>query len=347
LPIKGPMESLNIYGLTVASASRPPETHGSDGVVDVIHIMERQAINIDVAATEALILGLRSLQQAIRVNGQFDSSSEDCLANLLTIHREKTLTRHRQTEDDVRDILTLISSAVETAGTQANHQHVTLRQFAEDLHAVSRIHDIGEMRRNLLGRVSELRKTVENMWRASRSSVSELQNQVEQFQSRLEAAEKLAATDPLTGLLNRREAESRLAQKAARNEQFCLVLLDLDGFKQINDRNGHSAGDQVLRIFAKKLLNKCKRSDTVCRWGGDEFVVLMDGTLASVEESVKAIVSEVNGAYTVYLMRKPVELTLSVSTGIAAHQSGEAPEDLFARADQAMYDRKKEETDLL
>jgi diguanylate cyclase len=340
------MESLNIYGLTVPSVNRHPETRGSGAVIDVIEIFEQQAIDIDSDATEALILGLRSLQQNIRVNGQFDSSRGDCLANLLTIHREKTISRHRQTEDDVRDILDLIGSAVETAGTQASQQHETLRQFAEDFHAVSRIRDIGEMRRNLLGRVSELRNAVESMWRASQSSVLELQSQLEQFQSRLDAAEKLAATDPLTGLLNRREAESRLAEKSARNEEFCLALLDLDGFKQINDRNGHSAGDQVLRIFAKKLLNNCKRSDIVCRWGGDEFVVVMNGTLASVEESVKKIVSEVNGAYTVYLMRKPVELTLSVSTGIAEHQTSEDPDDLFARADQAMYDRKKQEGDL-
>jgi len=341
------MESLNIYGLTVPSVSRHPETRGSGAVLDAIEIVEQQAIDIDAGATEALILGLRALQQKIRVDGQFDSSRGDCLANLLTIHRQKTLSRHRQTEDDVRDILNLIGSAVETAGREANQQHDTLRQFAEDFHAVSRIRDIGEMRRNLLGRVSELRNAVESMWRTSRSSVSELQSQLEQFQSRLEVAEKLAATDPLTGLLNRREGEARLAEKAERNEEFCLVLLDLDGFKQINDRNGHSAGDQVLRIFAKKLLNKCKRSDIVCRWGGDEFVVVMDGTLASVEDSVKTIVSEVNGAYTVYLMRKPVELTLSVSTGIAEHQTGEHPDDLFARADQAMYDRKKEEGNLV
>lgn len=339
------MESLNIYGLIVPGLNRSVETGDSGRVVEVIGILEQQAIDIDAGATEALILGLRSLRQDIRVNGQFGSSGGDCLANLLTTHREKTLARHRQTEDDVRDILNLISSTVETAGTQANQQHATLREFAEHFHAVSRIRDIGEMRRTLLGRISELRTAVENMWQASRTSVSEVQSQLEQFQSRLEAAEKLAATDPLTGLLNRREAETRLAEKAARNDEFCLVLLDLDGFKQINDRNGHSAGDQVLRIFAKKLLNKCKRSDAVCRWGGDEFVVLMDGTLASAEERVKAIASEVNGSYTVYLMRKPVDLTLSVSTGIAEYQTSEHPDDLFARADQAMYGRKKEEGD--
>jgi diguanylate cyclase (GGDEF)-like protein len=343
LPISGAMESLNIYGLTVRGVNRNPETGDSGRVPEVIGIIEQQAIDIDAGATEALILGLRSLQQDIRVNGKFGSSGGDCLANLLTIHREKTVARHRQTEDDVRDILDLIGSAVETVGTQANEQHATLRQFAEDFHAVSRIRDIGEMRRSLLGRVSELRTAVENMWRASRNSVSDVESQLEQFQNRLEAAEKLAATDPLTGLLNRRETEARLAEKAARNEEFCLLLVDLDGFKQINDRNGHSAGDQVLRIFAKKLLNRCKRSETVCRWGGDEFVVLIDCTLASAEERVKAIVSEVNGSYTVYVMRQPVELTLTVSTGIAEHQTGEHPDDLFARADQAMYDRKKEE----
>jgi len=335
------MESLKIYGLTAPDVKRKAEPGDSNRVVEVIGIIEEQAINIDAAATDALIQGLRSLRHEIAGDGQSGASAGERLCDLLAIHRETTLARHRQTEDDVRDILDLISSAVDTAGTQAHQQHATLRQFAEHFHAVSRIHDIGEMRRNLLGRVSELRSAVENMWRANQSSVSEVQRQLEEVQSRLETAEKLAATDPLTGLLNRREADARIAEKIAQNEAFCLVLVDLDGFKQINDRNGHSAGDQVLRIFAKKLLNKCKRAHTVCRWGGDEFVVLLDGALASVEGTVKAIVSEVNGSYTVYVMRRRVELTLSVSIGVAEHQAGEHPDDLFARADQAMYSRKK------
>src|SRR5579884_6788 len=336
------MESLSIYGLTRRKANPGPETRDPGGVAEVMRIMEHHAIDIDAGATESLVLGLRALQREITVSGQFGAPDSECLANLLTVHREKTLSRHRQTEDDVRDILDLISSAVEMAGAQANQQHATLRQFAEDFHAVSRIRDMGELRRSLLGRVAELRRAVENMWRASQSSVSEVQKQLEEFQTRLEAAEKLAATDPLTGLLNRREAEGRLARKIAQNETFCVALLDVNDFKQINDRNGHSAGDQALRILGKKLLKKSGRSDTVCRWGGDEFVVLIDGALASAEERLKSMLAEVNGSYTVYLMREPVELTLSVATGIAEYQPGEQPDELFRRADESMYVRKNE-----
>jgi diguanylate cyclase (GGDEF)-like protein len=334
------VEPLSIYGLTGSGVNQTREAIDSGRLSQVIRLIEQHAINIDAAATEALILGLRSLRQDITSTDQFGNAGRECLANLLETHRERTVSRHRQTEDDVRDILDLISSAVQIAGAQAEHHHATLRQFAEDFHSVARIRDIGELRRSLLGRVSELRTAVESMWRDRQHSVSEVQQQLAQFQSRLETAEKLAATDPLTGLLNRREAETRLIQKIDRNEVFCLVLLDIDGFKQVNDRNGHSAGDQVLRIFAKKLLNKCRRSDTVCRWGGDEFVVLMDGSLAAAEESVNALVSELNGFYTVYLMRRPADLSLRVSTGIAEYRNGECADDLFARADQAMYGRK-------
>jgi PleD family two-component response regulator len=69
-------------------------------------------------------------------------------------------------------------------------------------------------------------------------------------------------------------------------------------------------------------------------------VVLMDGSLAAAEESVNALVSELNGFYTVYLMRRPADLSLRVSTGIAEYRNGESADDLFARADQAMYGRK-------
>src|ERR1700760_4046382 len=114
------MESLNIFGLTLPAVNRNPETGDSGRAAEIIGIIEQQAIDIDAGATEALIQGLHSLRQDIRSRGQFGSTSGYCLADLLAPHREKTVARHRQTEDDVREILDLIGSAVETAGTQAN-----------------------------------------------------------------------------------------------------------------------------------------------------------------------------------------------------------------------------------
>jgi diguanylate cyclase (GGDEF)-like protein/putative nucleotidyltransferase with HDIG domain len=96
-----------------------------------------------------------------------------------------------------------------------------------------------------------------------------------------EMQERLAAHDPLTGLLNRRELHEHLRREIARGQRerrgFSLVLLDLDGFKTVNDTNGHSAGDRVLRAVASALERSSRASDVAFRMGGDEFALLLTG----------------------------------------------------------------------
>jgi diguanylate cyclase (GGDEF)-like protein len=86
-----------------------------------------------------------------------------------------------------------------------------------------------------------------------------------------------ASTDILTGLLNHGEAELRLRKRLEQGEVVSLIILDLNGFKQINDRWGHTCGDQVLKAFSRILANVTRISDAVCRWGGDEFLVILQG----------------------------------------------------------------------
>lgn len=140
-----------------------------------------------------------------------------------------------------------------------------------------------------------------------------------------------ALTCPLTGLPNRRALEMALEREAARVERggppFALVLLDLDGFKQVNDERGHKEGDRYLRRLAQALVSGVRRGDLVARWGGDEFAVLLPGT--GEKEAVE--VAERLG-------RRLREEGVSASLGVAVY-AGDL-EDLFLRADQALYRAK-------
>ena len=140
-----------------------------------------------------------------------------------------------------------------------------------------------------------------------------------------------ALTCPLTGLPNRRALEMALEREAARVERggppFALVLVDLDGFKRVNDEGGHREGDRYLRRVARALVSGVRRGDLVARWGGDEFAVLLLGT--GEKEAVE--VAERLG-------RRLQEGGVSASLGVAVY-AGDL-EDLFLRADQALYRAK-------
>ena len=156
------------------------------------------------------------------------------------------------------------------------------------------------------------------------------------------AASREALHDPLTGLPNRRLLMDRLtlglARATRRKSQLALLFVDLDGFKLINDRYGHSEGDVILRTCARRLLGAMRASDTVTRLGGDEFIVLA--------EDLDAKAGAVYGARILDCLRVGVPIrgefvTIGASVGIALSQPGEGAEALVAKADAAMYSAKR------
>jgi diguanylate cyclase (GGDEF)-like protein len=157
----------------------------------------------------------------------------------------------------------------------------------------------------------------------------------------LEEAEALASTDPLTGLSNRREAEKLLSSRIQAGMPVCVMLFDLDGFKKINDRFGHYVGDQVLLAFAGRLGEQFRDDDVVCRWGGDEFLVVLSTALTDPIGRADAVASRVRGLYAIQSPSGPVTAHVAASVGVAQHTPGESGEDLFARADSLLYQNKR------
>jgi diguanylate cyclase (GGDEF)-like protein len=162
---------------------------------------------------------------------------------------------------------------------------------------------------------------------------------------RAETNARTAATDPLTGLFNRRHFMLRLDEEVERARRhrtpLTALMLDVDGFKKLNDRLGHLGGDAVLRVIADVLRRSVRLFDVCARFGGDEFAILMPGSgVENGAQIAERIRQDLEGS------RPPLgpwsdELRVTASIGIAA-LTGPSGEDLIIRADQALYSAKRE-----
>ncbi|MCS6957650.1 MAG: GGDEF domain-containing protein [Aquificaceae bacterium] len=174
--------------------------------------------------------------------------------------------------------------------------------------------------------------------------IEEQQHIIEELRMRLEQAESEANIDYLTNTFNRRSFERALAEAfeeyKRRNALFSLVLIDLDGFKKINDLYGHSVGDVVLKRVAHLFRQSLRAKDILARWGGDEFAILMPGTR---KEQAKGVAERLkNSLEEMEIIVNDERLRLSFSYGVVeAEEKYTSLEDMIKEADELMYQNKR------
>jgi diguanylate cyclase len=172
--------------------------------------------------------------------------------------------------------------------------------------------------------------------------VAHMEQEAQGYREHLEEQRQKALIDPLTGLPNRAAWSERLDHEIHQWQQhgntLLLAMLDLDHFKRINDNYGHLAGDKVLKIIATVLRKRLRGTDFIARFGGEEFVLLMPGTVPAVGakllESLRAAVE----ACPFHFKSEPV--TITISMGLTAFKPGEHSDLVLKRADQALYRAK-------
>jgi len=172
-----------------------------------------------------------------------------------------------------------------------------------------------------------------------RNQLADQINSLAKVESLASEVYKLAALDQLTGLYNRRSGEQRLSQEMSRAQRhgrpLTVLLMDLDGLKQVNDKHGHAAGDTLLKGFADRLQRAIRGSDLAVRLGGDEFMALLPECRA---EEVRHVLARIEGLEFEFNDEK---ISLHFSRGWTDYKAGETPQELLNRADQELYANKR------
>ena len=177
-----------------------------------------------------------------------------------------------------------------------------------------------------------------------RAEVERLKRELEDARARIAELELRADVDPLLDILNRRGFERELKRSLAYVTRYgtpaALLYVDLDGFKAINDRHGHAAGDALLKAVAAELATHVRASDVVARLGGDEFGVLMWN--AGEPQALMRARDLETRIEAIGLAHGAAKLTVGASVGVALLRGDLDPAALIDLADRAMYARKKE-----
>jgi diguanylate cyclase (GGDEF)-like protein len=253
---------------------------------------------------------------------------------------ENTSKYFQQTAHDVKEIMLIVAETTQALGDRDHRFAREFHDFAGQLAAIGNLSDLTKVRQSLGKSAHQLKSCVEKMMQEGEKSLAQIRGELSVYQTRLDEAERVATQDPVTGVANRYKAERQIQYRIQNSRNYSIAIFDLDHFKQTNDLYGHPAGDSLLRQFATELRSFFRSSDIVSRWGGDEFLVIVDCNAEEVHDRIDPIRKWVCGDYTIKVAGEPRKVNVLASVGVASWRPGETAAELIARADAAMYQEK-------
>jgi diguanylate cyclase (GGDEF)-like protein len=251
----------------------------------------------------------------------------------------RTADHYRHTTSEVKGLLLVIAKAAEAVGERDQRCASQLNSVTSRLEQIATLEDLTEIRASIEQSATDLKSSLDRMAVEGQTAIEQLQAEVSLYQGKLEIAEEAASRDALTGLRNRTWIESQIERRIARNGPLTLAIVDIDGFKAVNDKHGHLVGDELLRMFAGELQSASRSTDLIGRWGGDEFILALDSTIEEAKTQIDRLNAWVCGGYKIGSVA-PIEVRVNASIGLAERAHEESMVDLLARADAEMYQRK-------
>jgi diguanylate cyclase (GGDEF)-like protein len=238
---------------------------------------------------------------------------------------------------DLAQVLKTLAETSCALQRRSNERESRFMGVASDLQTAAELESVAELRDQICVQIRHITSLVEDMKLENQQLVAELEQEMQQYRRKLDEVELQANRDTLTGLANRRVLQARIDEQIQSGLPFCLLLMDLNRFKAVNDKYGHLAGDELLKRFAANLRRNLRANDTAARWGGDEFVVVLPCRLPDALARSRLLESALCGTYDLTLPDSTVRVQVGLSSGLAEHHAGESADQLLARADQLLY----------
>jgi len=239
---------------------------------------------------------------------------------------------------EVSSLLSGTLSSLNNWSEQSCKQQKTLEESIAFLKNNSQLQDVvGHTENNVLPAIMKLHQATSELQKELKESAAV----IKKLSRDLDDANHLAKTDSLTGIPNRRGfneiVSKKIKQAKTEDQTFSMLILDLDHFKNVNDDYGHLVGDSALRYISKLLKEEIKGHDEVARFGGEEFVIILSNITydnsMKFAENLRATIEK--KSLRIKDNTKPLRLTTSI--GVAIYQIGESSDELFQRADKALY----------
>jgi GGDEF domain-containing protein len=265
---------------------------------------------------------LTALDQQLEASGSatlLQMASKQAASDLSDWAEEANI-RHNSNHREIREILAGVTTIAETLGKRDENTGREIAELAQRLHSAAENDDIAILRRSILESTEVLTACAGRIVEEGAASLARLAAEVDRYRTRLETTEALSSKDPLTGLYNRRAFDSQLDKAIRTARPFSLVMVDLNGFKAINDQHGHLIGDELLKQFADELRSQFPGATAVARWGGDEFAVILGSTLKDTQVRIQRLQRWAVGDYVI---------------------APENARELLERADRRLYDAKQ------
>lgn len=276
------------------------------------------------------------------IQKSFDKNKKSILDFAL---QEKTYFDEKEFE--FRKIINILHNGIEAMSGENQTFNSQIYERNLRIEQATNLTDIRLMREKLKTEVSQITDIIRKKQFKDTEKLDLLSKEVDFLKSHLEIVKDASVTDSLTGVYNRLGFDTFIQRGIERNkiswEPFSILLCDLDDFKVINDTLGHQVGDAVLLLFVKECKALVRDSDIISRYGGDEFICVLPGAnLRNATKKAQIIQKKLaSKQFIISHMNSNHNIKINVSIGVSQIAENDSSEELFRRADAALYHAKK------